>query len=135
MRIKMILTLFILFCACKDPSNPPNIGNYDYDPSEWSWYAEDSNRYLKHNTIDSCFVSTGIEPIGYEEDNWEIKTTHKIIGKTRYNVIRVYYNGEFWCLSYINQDNFDKLDVYMSEDCIECQKAAEKIIKRKNVGQ
>lgn len=134
----LFIVLAIALSFAKEPSkSPPTLGIYDcfYSKSDWTW-VKDSGFWamlLKHNTIENCAIAVNMEPWGYENGNWDLKDTIKIIGKTPYRLYRVEIDGDLWCYTFVSMDTsaIEQLNVYMEDSCKTCLKAVEKIIKKK----
>lgn len=136
-------TLFIVLVIASSfseefPKSLPTLGIYDnfYSKSEWAWtWYKDSNvsaMLLKHKHINKCFIAANLEPLDYDNGDWNLKSTVKKFGKTKYRVFRIELNGYLWCYTYSPENDpktKDQLNVYMDDySCKACLKAAEKIL-------
>jgi len=134
MKTLLLVLAFSLISTSKSPST---LGIYDnfYSRSDWSWYKDSGSRalLLKHNTIKDCFIAVNMEPLGYEVGDWNLKDTLEDFNKTKYRVIKVEFEGELWCYTFVPLDTFvmEQLNVYMNDSCDACLKAAKKIILKK----
>ncbi len=133
MKTVLFILVGAVFCSAQ-----PTLGSYDkfYDSTEWTWTLDAyGTAVLKNRSIDSCFIGSNTEPLDYDDgENWTLSKYNRIFGKAHYSIIKVEYNGNLWCITYSNLDdwlNTTQLIVYAPEHCKACQLAAEKIIHKK----
>jgi galactose-1-phosphate uridylyltransferase len=75
-----------------------------------------------------------MEPLGYEQENWNFKETLKDFARTKYRVIRIELDGKLWCYTYTPAEEsiaLEQVNVYTVDSCKACLEAVEKIILNK----
>lgn len=89
--------------------------------------AEPTKNWSVFHNIRNCFVAINAEPLGYEDDRWDIAHDSLILKGVLYNRFKVSLKGKLWCITYFRHGDFDRVNVYTSEEsCEECLSALEK---------
>ena len=136
----LLMVLALSFCVVSSSKSPPTLGIYNkfFSRSEWTWYKDSGSwaMLLKHNTVKECFVAINMEPLGYEQENWNFEETLKDFARTKYRVIRIELDGKLWCYTYTTAGGsiaLEQVNVYTADSCKACLEAVEKIILNKEM--
>ena len=110
-------------------SAPGSLGSLDtaYDRAKWRWVKNlDGRALLEHTELEQCFVNPKPDQ-GFTDPGFSVTRAEKIIGATRYEVVSVYEQRDFWEAIYMRPGtNAPVLGVYARG---KCQDEAERILQ------
>jgi hypothetical protein len=114
--------------AAPAPIPAPKIGTLEsaYDRAKWTWVRNaDGRALLKHAEMRDCFVDPQ-PPLDVYDAGFTVKRGEKTIAATRYDVLTVYEQRDFWEAVYTrNGSQSPTLGVYAAG---RCQDEAEAIL-------
>ena len=138
MRHLFASAVVLLIAACAQaPRTPealesietPKIGTLEtaYDRTKWRWVKNrDGRALLTHTDVPQCFVDPQ-PPLDVHDAGFTLKRHEKAIGATRYQVVSVYEQRDFWEAIYTRPGaRTPTLSVYAEG---RCQQEAERILE------
>jgi hypothetical protein len=99
-----------------------------YDPARWRWVRNpDGRALLTHAQFDKCFVEP--EPVPEMHDaGFTLQRGEKTIGGTRYEVVSVFDQQDFWEAIYTRSGSSTPILSVFARG--RCQDEAERILQR-----
>ena len=129
-----VLSALLTGCApapvTLEPIEAPKLGVLQsaYDHTKWRWVRNpDGRALLTHAEIEKCFVEPE-PPLDAYGSGFTLKRDEKTIAGTRYHVVSVFENRDFWEAVYTRSGSqAPLLSVYARG---RCQDEAERILRR-----